>query len=97
MLVSSVTVVTREDCCGDLFRNVEVRAGVEPVPEQFSNRRLEVNTVCGYFSGPGQTGARHEIGCQAGITANYVTIQKLEKGELHVRDVEINGQSQGRH
>ena len=48
-MISSVTIVNRKDCCGDRFRNVEVRAGLDQVPAGFYGQQIDVNSVCAAY------------------------------------------------
>ena len=62
VLISCVTNINCKDSCWDRLRNVEVRAGMTPIPEEFtardrghhSNKKLEVNTRRRHLEGPGR-------------------------------------------
>ena len=101
VLISSVTIINRKDSCWDRLRNVEVRAGMTPVPEGFtavyrglqSNKKLEVNTPCGHFEGParGFVSEGYTIVFDRPTLAQYITLQILEKQFLQINGLKING------
>ena len=101
VLISTVTIINRKDSCWDRLRNVEVRAGMTPVPEGFtahdrglqSNKKLEVNTRCGYFEGParGFVSEGYTIVFDRPIQAQYITLQILEEQFLQINGLKING------
>ena len=101
VLISSVTIINRKDSCCDRLRNVEVRAGMTPVPEGFtavyrglqSNKKLEVNTPCGHFEGParGFVSEGYTIVFDRPTLAQYITLQILEKQFLQINGLKING------
>jgi len=100
VLILSLTIINRQDGCWERLRNLEVRAGMEPVPEEFTasnrgnhgNKHLKVNTWCGYFAGPAQRSLEGPV-----ITFNkptlvqYITLQILEEGYLQINGLKING------
>ena len=74
-----------------MFRDVEVRAGLDPVPDGFNGQNLTVNKRVGFVPGPGVTGATYTVKFDATTTALYVTLQitddtasRLEINELIV-------------
>ena len=101
VLISSVTIINRKDSCWGRLRNVEVRAGMTSVPEGFtavyrglqSNKKLEVNTRCGYFEGParGFVSEGYTIVFDRPTLAQYITLQILEKQFLQINGLKING------
>ena len=101
VLISCVTIINRKDSCWGRLRNVEVRAGMTSVPEGFtavyrghhSNKKIEVNTPCGYFEGParGFVSEGHTIVFDRPILAQYITLQILEKQFLQINGLKING------
>ena len=60
VLISSVTIISRKNGCWNRLVNVEIRAGMDPVPESFATqergndakKKLQVNSNCGHFAGP---------------------------------------------
>ena len=80
---------------------MEVRAGMAPAPEGFTahergldaNKKLEVNSRCGYFAGPaGRFIAEgHVIVFDQSTLAQYITLQILDAGYLQINGLEING------
>ena len=103
VLISSVTVVHRQDCCQERLRNLEVRAGMEPAPEGFTmndrgqngNKKLEVNSRCGYFAGPAEwfIPEGHVITFDKPTLAQYITLQILGTEYLQVNGIKINNGS----
>ena len=72
-----ITLTTRSDCCGERLRDVQIRAGKNSIDKNVKGP-LNINEVCGVFSGPGETGRQHTITCNKPIAAEYVTIQILD-------------------
>ena len=87
-VVSRVTIFNRADCCGDRFRNVEVRVGFT----KFSEGDLSENELCATYAGPGQDGEVISIYCTEGIKGQYVSVQLMETECLNIAEVEIYGQ-----
>ena len=91
--ITHITVVNRKDCCGEMFKNVELRVGNDTIPYGSKNEKLKVNTACGHFQGPGITGGEHFISCNSHTPSKYVTLQILEDGpfqSLYVNEVYFN-------
>ena len=99
ILISSLTIVNRRDDCWDRLRNLEIRAGMEPVPEGFTvrarghqgNGRLKVNSPCGHFAGPAEKLEGPVITFYQPTLAQYLTLQILERGYLQINGLKING------
>ena len=101
VLISSVTIVNRQNCYRERLRNVEVRAGMEPVHEGFTSyvrghnadKKLEVNSRWGHFPGLGFRfiPEGHVIKFERPILAQYITLQILEVGYLQINGIKING------
>ena len=100
VLILSLTIINRQDGCWERLRNLEVRAGMEPVPEEFTasnrgnhgNKHLKVNTWCGYFAGPAQRSLEGPvIMFNKPTLVQYITLQILEEGYLQINGLKING------
>ena len=101
VLISSVTIINRLNGCWERLRNVEIRAGMAPVPEGFTahergldaNKKLEGNSRCGYFAGPAGRFIEegHVIVFDQPTLAQYITLQILEAGYLQINGLKING------
>ncbi|KAJ7392822.1 putative E3 ubiquitin-protein ligase herc1, partial [Desmophyllum pertusum] len=103
VLIESVTIVNRMNACRERLRNVEVRAGMVPVPEGFTlhdvrgesaSKKLDVNSRCGYFPGPAAgrfIEEGHVIKFDQPTLAQYITVQILEAGYLQINGLKING------
>jgi len=97
MEVSSVTIINRKDCCGKRLKNAEVRVGMNPVPEGVNNK-IEINTLCGFYEGPGTTGQQAKIACEIPISAKYVTIQLKDRDTtLQINELKINKKYYGKN
>ena len=80
---------------------MEIRAGMAPVPDGFTaqekgadaNKKLEVNSRCGFFAGPPDGFAKdgHVIIFDRPILAQYITLQLLGAGYLQINGLKING------
>ena len=79
--ISSLSLVNREDCCGERLERVEIRAGFDEITAENKGMPLsEFNTLCGVFEGPGETNETYKFICQNGsIEAKYITIQIMGK------------------
>jgi len=100
ILISSLTIINRQNACWERLRNLEIRAGMEPVPEGFTaserefhaDKHLEVNTRCGYFAGPAQRSVEGPvITFDQPTLAQYITLQILGEGILQINGLKING------
>ena len=91
--ISGLTLVNREDCCGERLENIEVRAGFDAVTSENKGVPLpEMNKLCGVFDGPGETGGEYKILCANGsIEAKYITIQIMGKQYLQISEIELIG------
>ena len=88
--ITNVTIVNRASCCGNRLKSVEVRAGMEKIPDGSKGQKLEINTICGHFAGPGENGATYVITCNTPILAKYITIQLLSENYLQINEMTIN-------
>lgn len=100
ILISSLTIINRQNGWWERLRNLEIRAGMEAVPEGFTartrgcdgNKKLEVNSPCGYFAGPAHKSAEGPvIMFDQPVLAQYITLQILEVGFLQINGLKING------
>ena len=89
-IVSQVNIVNRFDDHGERFENIEIRAGMTQVESGTSGEQLEINTVCGHITGPGEAGEEEIITCDPPIPASYVTVQKLGQGILQINELSVN-------
>jgi len=75
--ISGVDIVTRYGCCADRVRDIEVRAGVDPVPNGFKGR-LTINTKVATFVGPADANLKtYRINFDRSVLAKYVTLQRI--------------------
>merc|ERR1719319_1815438 len=76
--------------CGDRLKNVEIRAGIDKVPNGTIRKMLDINSVCGIYEGPGKTGSVEKIDFKKPILAKYITVQlKDKKSILQVNQLEL--------
>ncbi|XP_068729390.1 uncharacterized protein [Montipora capricornis] len=100
ILILSLTIINRQNGFCERLRNLEIRAGLNPVPDDFTahsrdchgNKQLDANFVCGHFAGP----AVHlvegpVIMFDKPILAQYLTLQIMEFGILQINGLKING------
>ena len=75
--ISGVEIVTRPVCCADRVRDIEVRAGMDPVPSGFKGR-LTINTKVDTFDGPADANLKtYHINFERDVLAKYVTLQRI--------------------
>ena len=86
--ISGVEIVTRYGCCADRVRDIEVRAGMDPVPSGFKGR-LTTNTKVATFDGPADANLKtYRINFDRGVLAKYVTLQRIgERVTLEINEV----------
>jgi len=86
--ISGVEIVTRYGCCADRVRDIEVRAGMDPVPNGFKGR-LTINTKVATFVGPADANLKtYRINFDRSILAKYVTLQRIGEGvSLEINEV----------
>ena len=75
--ISGVEIVTRYGCCEERVRDIEVRAGMDPVPTGFKGR-LTINTKVAAFVGPADANLKtYYINFDRSVLAKYVTLQRI--------------------
>ena len=75
--ISGVEIVTRYGCCADRVRDIEVRAGLDPVPEGFKGR-LTINSKVATFVGPADANLKtYRINFDRIVLAKYLTLQRI--------------------
>jgi len=84
-IINGVEIVTRFDCCWTRLQNIEIRAGLVPVPHMFKGK-LTVNRKVATFVGPASRGQTYQVNFDRSVLAKYVTLQNIGK---HVT-LEIN-------
>ena len=50
---------------------------------------IDVNTICGKYEGPGDSGRTYSINCTKPILANYITVQIMDNssGTLNINEI----------
>jgi len=88
--VGGVEIVTRFGCCAERVRDLEFRAGMDPVPSSFKGR-LSVNTKVATFPGPADKNLEtYRIIFDEKVRAQYITMQKTKTGvTLEINEVKI--------
>ena len=86
--ISGVEIVTRPGCCAERVRDIEVRAGMDPVPNGFKGR-LTTNRKVATFDGPADANLKtYRINFDRSILAKYVTLQRIGGGvTLEINEV----------
>ena len=88
-VVTGLVIVNRFDSGGDRLKAVEIRAGLVPVPIEFTGL-LTVNEPVGFFAGSGVTEETYFINFDRPTNAEYVTIQIIgNNGTLHLNEVTL--------
>jgi hypothetical protein len=89
-MVAGVELFNRADCCGDRLRNLEIRAGFDPVPEGTTGDvLLTQNARVGYFPGPGVNGGTYEIMFATSQLVQFITLQLTDRNYLHFNEVKV--------
>ena len=92
--VTGVEIVARGDCCEQYLRNLEIRAGSQPVPSG-NVELLEHNERVAFWRGPGKTGKTYKIDFICPKIVEYITMQIIDnsKGDngLHINEVTVFG------
>ena len=100
ILIMSVTIINRQDMCYERLRNLEIRVGMKPVPDDFTThpqgrggkKQLDCNSRCGFFAGPAEHPQVEPVfNFQKPILAQYLTLQIIDKGVLQINGLKING------
>ena len=88
-VVTGLVIVNRYNTGGDRLKDVEIRAGLDPVPNGFTGL-LTVNKQVASFAGPGVAGETYFINFDSPIYAEYVTIQITDNnGILQLNEVTL--------
>ena len=90
--LTGLVIVNRADRFGGRLKNLEIRAGVVPVPIGFKGL-LKFNKKAGHFPGPGKKGKTYNINFAAATSALYVTLQITDKASvLNLNEVTVNAE-----
>ena len=82
VIISSVTIRNRLDCCGERLENLEIRAGT---------KNDLTNEVVGTFAGPGATGQKHVVLFTKWVNADVLTFQLKKKNvALQINGIYLN-------
>ena len=87
--LTSVRIHNRYDGKGGRLRSVEVRAGKHALRTNHVGR-INENTLCGKFLGPGETAGIYTVTCDSPIDASVVTLQIVESGRQILQLDEID-------
>jgi len=85
--VRAITIVSRHDCCAQRLKNIEVRAGLDSVPDGFKGR-LRLNYKMATYAGPATEGQSYTINFSNQVRAKYITLQG-ERISLEINEVMI--------
>ena len=76
-LLTAIVVINRWDCCGQMFRNIVVRGGVQK----------NDNQVLGKFEGPGKSKEKYKIPFNRVVKVVFLTIMRNEYAHLVVNGI----------
>ena len=94
--VIGVSITDRFYDIGDNLENIEIRAGSTSIDSTLMGR-IAVNELCGILKAPGKNKRVHVIMCEKEITANYITVQRMEaNSSLVISEIEIITKGKGR-
>ena len=98
-MVAGVEIFNRADCCGDRLRNLEIRAGLEPVPAGTTGRALLTqNERVGFFVGPGENGGTYKVMFSSPKLVQFITLQLMDKIWMNLNEVKvIASKTAGKH
>ena len=89
--VSGLEVVNEGDpgWPGERLKMVEIRAGMEPVPDGKGMVPLKQNKKVAFFTGPGVRGKTHKIMFESPTRAQYITLQLTASKTLQINEVRV--------
>ena len=89
--VSGLEVVNEGDpgWPGERLKMVEIRAGMEPVPDGKGMVPLKQNEKVAFFTGPGVRGKTHKIMFESPVRAQYITLQLTASKYLQINEVRV--------
>ena len=91
-MIEGVVIVNRKKDWGQRLANLEIRAGNSPLPYRYSGyEQIDINTVGGFFEGPGASDETYEIKFDTPIRANFITLQQLNSKYLQIVEVYLPG------
>ncbi len=91
MIIDSVTVAMRQDCCWDRFAKVQVSVGYMPAVQW----ELSENPPCGFYEGPAPSIDDVYIPCSMPVIGRYLIIQKTDPNDynaINMNDITICGE-----
>ena len=89
-MVAGIEIFNRADCCGDRLRNLEIRAGLDPVPEGTTGDvLLTQNARVGFFPGPGANGGTYKIMFATPKLVQFITLQLFDRNYLQLNEVKV--------
>ena len=92
MIIDSVTVAMRQDCCWDRFAKVQVSVGYTPAVQG----ELSMNPPCAYFEGPALTTDDVHLPCDLEVTGRYLIIQQTDPNSnnaMNINDITVCGET----
>ena len=94
--VIGVSITDRFYDIGDNLENIEIRAGSTSIDSTIMGR-IAINELCGILKAPGENKRVHVIMCEKEITANYITVQRMEANStLVISEIEIITKEEGK-
>ena len=89
-MVAGVEIFNRVNCCGDRLSNLEIRAGLDPVPAGTTGQvLLTQNERVGFFAGPGENGGTYKVKFSSPKLVQFITLQLMDKNYLQLNEVKV--------
>ena len=94
--IKGVEIVTRWGCCAERVENIEIRAGMDPVPNGFKGK-LTVNTKVATFVGPADANLKtYRVDFDESVLAKYVTLQRIRtRVTLEINEIRMITMQEG--
>ena len=86
--VYAVKIVNGPSSGTGYLANFEVRSGKKELASNFLGK-IEINSLCGTFPGVAKAREVYTISCNYSITADYVSVQRMNIGRLQIAELAI--------
>ena len=98
-MVAGVEIFNTVNCCGDRLSNLEIRAGLDPVPAGTTGQvLLTQNERVAFFAGPGENGGTYKVKFSSPKLVQFITLQLMDKNYLQLNEVKvIASKTAGKH
>jgi len=89
MNITKVVIKNRKSCCGDRFRDIEVRVSKEK-PELSINQSFTGGWLLGRYPGPGWTDQPPVTFSDQGARGRWVVVQKNSPGVINIAEIYVS-------